>query len=63
MSDLREFDGDLVEALGPDFEVGMPVSCAAHLREHPDRRGVNAKALSVIMGHSTIAMTFDTYAT
>jgi integrase len=23
--------------------------------------GVNAKALSVIMGHSTIAMTFDTY--
>lgn len=27
MSDLREFDGDLVEALGPDFEVGMPVSC------------------------------------
>ena len=27
MSDLSEFDGDLVEALGPDFEVGMPVSC------------------------------------
>jgi hypothetical protein len=23
--------------------------------------GVNAKALSVIMGHATIAMTFDTY--
>ncbi len=53
-ADNRETD---VELLEPITLHEARHTCASILIA----AGVNAKALSVIMGHSTIAMTFDTY--
>ncbi len=50
-------DGAEVELLRPITLHEARHTCASLLIA----AGVNAKALSVIMGHSTIAMTFDTY--
>jgi integrase len=32
-----------------------------YLCQFPDRSGANAKALSVILGHASISITFDRY--
>jgi integrase len=53
----RADDPTSVELLAPMTLHEARHTCASILIA----AGVNAKALSVIMGHSTIAMTFDTY--
>jgi len=53
----RADDPTSVELLAPITLHEARHTCASILIA----AGVNAKALSVIMGHSTIAMTFDTY--
>jgi integrase len=49
MPDLRRLRQDLAAF---SQAVGSPLTVAA---------GTNAKALSAMMGHATITMTFDTY--
>lgn len=67
---LRAWDAEnkrrAAEANGQGGDVDRLAPITLHEARHTCASiliaaGVNAKALSVIMGHSTIAMTFDTY--
>jgi integrase len=54
---IAEAESENVELVAPITLHEARHTCASLLIA----AGVNAKALSVIMGHATIAMTFDTY--
>jgi integrase len=63
---LAAWDAENARRLEADSEADLLEPITLHEARHTCASlmiaaGVNAKALSVIMGHSTIAMTFDTY--